>query len=87
MSFAEQHVAVQAAALLQTGALGQSGSYLQQHQQQRQPMRIEPPLGGRLARRPMDPQAEAERRAQQEKLYSLDMTRIRNGEYLSGSLG
>lgn len=40
----------------------------------------EPTLGGRLARRPMDPMAEAERRAQQERLYGLDMQRIAVGE-------
>jgi len=40
----------------------------------------EPTLGGRLARRPMDPSAEAERRAQQERLYGLDMQRIAVGE-------
>jgi hypothetical protein len=40
----------------------------------------DPALGGRLARRPMDPAAEAERRAQQERLYSLDMGRIAAGE-------
>ncbi|GAB4815073.1 hypothetical protein N2152v2_002119 [Parachlorella kessleri] len=68
----------QAAALLQSGALGmgQPGAYMQQ----RLPQRMEPPLGGRLARRPLDPQAEAERRAQQDKLYSLDIGRIRSGE-------
>ncbi len=68
---------LQAAALLQSGALsmGQAGAFLQQRMQQR----MEPPLGGRLARRPLDPQAEAERRAQQEKLYSLDIIRIRSG--------
>ena len=69
---------LQAAALLQSGALGmaQPGAYMQQ----RLPQRMEPPLGGRLARRPMDPQAEAERRAQQDKLFSLDIGRIRAGE-------
>ncbi|KAI3432299.1 hypothetical protein D9Q98_003859 [Chlorella vulgaris] len=41
---------------------------------------VEPPLGGRLARRPMDPMAEAERRMQQEKLYSLDLNKIRAGD-------
>lgn len=40
----------------------------------------EPSLGGRLARRPMDPASEAERRAQQERLYGLDLTRIAAGE-------
>lgn len=40
----------------------------------------EPSLGGRLARRPMDPVAEAERRAQQERLYGLDMARIAAGQ-------
>jgi protein phosphatase 1 regulatory subunit 42 len=40
----------------------------------------EPVLGGRLARRPMDPSAEAERRAQQDRLYGLDLTRISAGE-------
>ena len=40
----------------------------------------EPALGGRLARRPMDPAAEAERRAQQERLYGLDLARIAAGE-------
>ena len=40
----------------------------------------EPALGGRLARRPMDPHAEAERRAQQDRLYGLDMQRIAIGE-------
>ena len=40
----------------------------------------EPSLGGRLARRPMDPIAEAERRAQQERLYGLDMGRIAAGQ-------
>lgn len=40
----------------------------------------DPSLGGRLARRPMDPAAEAERRAQQERLYGLDMHRIARGE-------
>lgn len=42
--------------------------------------RGETPLGGRLARRPLDPMAEAERRAQQDKLYSLDIVRITSGE-------
>lgn len=42
--------------------------------------RVEPPLGGRLARRPLDAGAEAERRAQQERLYSLDIVRINAGE-------
>jgi protein phosphatase 1 regulatory subunit 42 len=41
---------------------------------------MDPPLGGRLARRPMDPVAEAERRMQQEKLYSLDLNKIRCGD-------
>ena len=40
----------------------------------------EPSLGGRLARRPLDPAAEAERRAQQERLYGLDLQRIAAGE-------
>lgn len=40
----------------------------------------EPALGGRLARRPMDPAAEAERRAQQERLYGLDLQRIAAGD-------
>ena len=40
----------------------------------------EPALGGRLARRPMDPSAEAERRAQQERLYGLDLPRIAAGD-------
>lgn len=40
----------------------------------------EPALGGRLARRPMDPAAEAERRAQQERLYGLDLQRIAVGD-------
>ena len=64
--------------LLQSGALGLpgGGAYLGQ----RMPQRMEAPLGGRLARRPLDPAAEAERRAQQEKLYSLDIARIRSGE-------
>ena len=37
-------------------------------------------LGGRLARRQMNPVAEAERKAQQDRLYGLDMTRILSGE-------
>ncbi len=36
--------------------------------------------GGRLSRRTTDPSAEAERKAQQEKLYALDNDRIRGGE-------
>ena len=43
--------------------------------------RIElPPLGGRLARRPLDPSAEAERKAQQERLYALDLVKIAAGD-------
>lgn len=36
--------------------------------------------GGRLSRRNADPIAEAERKAQQEKLYSLDLERVLAGE-------
>uniref|UniRef100_A0A7R9V4D8 Mei2-like C-terminal RNA recognition motif domain-containing protein n=1 Tax=Chlamydomonas euryale TaxID=1486919 RepID=A0A7R9V4D8_9CHLO len=36
--------------------------------------------GGRLSRRPADPAAEAERKAQQEKLYSLNPERIYSGQ-------
>lgn len=36
--------------------------------------------GGRLSRRNADPVAEAERKAQQEKLYSLDLERVLAGE-------
>ena len=38
--------------------------------------------GGRLSRRNADPVAEAERKAQQEKLYSLDLERVAAGEPL-----
>ena len=37
------------------------------------------PSGGRLSRRNADPMAEAERKAQQEKLYSLDLERVLAG--------
>ncbi|KAK2077337.1 hypothetical protein QBZ16_004971 [Prototheca wickerhamii] len=37
-------------------------------------------LGGRLARRPLEAGAEAERRVQQERLYALDIARIEAGE-------
>ncbi len=36
--------------------------------------------GGRLSRRNADPIAEAERKAQQEKLYSLDLDRVLAGQ-------
>lgn len=36
--------------------------------------------GGRLSRRNADPVAEAERKAQQEKLYSLDLDRVLAGQ-------
>jgi len=36
--------------------------------------------GGRLSRRTTDPAAEAERKAQQEKLYALDLEKIARGE-------
>lgn len=36
--------------------------------------------GGRLSRRNVDPVLEAERRAQQQRLYALDMDRVRSGE-------
>lgn len=36
--------------------------------------------GGRLSRRNADPIAEAERKAQQEKLYSLDLERVLAGQ-------
>lgn len=39
--------------------------------------------GGRLSRRNADPIAEAERKAQQEKLYSLDLERVLAGEHPS----
>ena len=43
--------------------------------------RQEPPRsGGRLSRRNTDPAAEQERRAQQDRLYALDMDKIRAGE-------
>lgn len=35
--------------------------------------------GGRLSRRNLDPVAEAERKAQQEKLYALDLDKIMAG--------
>lgn len=35
--------------------------------------------GGRLSRRVSDPAAEAERRAAQEKMYSLDMDKVMRG--------
>lgn len=35
--------------------------------------------GGRLCRRVLDPAAEAERKAAQEKLYSLDMNKVMKG--------
>ncbi len=38
--------------------------------------------GGRLSRRNADPIAEAERKAQQEKLYSLDLDRVLAGQCL-----
>ena len=38
--------------------------------------------GGRLSRRNADPLAEAERKAQQEKLYSLDLDRVLAGWWL-----
>lgn len=37
--------------------------------------------GGRLSRRNADPIAEAERKAQQEKLYSLDLDRVLAGRF------
>lgn len=37
-------------------------------------------FGGRLSRRNVDPMIEAERRAQQQRLYSLDLDKIRRGE-------
>ena len=37
--------------------------------------------GGRLSRRNADPIAEAERKAQQEKLYSLDLDRVLAGRW------
>ena len=37
-------------------------------------------LGGRLARRQMNPMAEAERKAQQDRLYGLDLNKILSGE-------
>ena len=36
--------------------------------------------GGRLSRRNADPIAEAERKAQQDKLYSLDLDRVLAGQ-------
>ena len=36
--------------------------------------------GGRLSRRNVDPVLEAERRAQQQRLYALDMDRVRSGD-------
>ena len=36
--------------------------------------------GGRLSRRNADPVAEAERKAQQEKLYALDLDRVLAGQ-------
>lgn len=39
--------------------------------------------GGRLSRRNADPIAEAERKAQQEKLYSLDLERVLAGAHPS----
>lgn len=69
----------QAAALLQSNMV--PGGLLNSQR------RSEPPLGGRLARRPLDPVAEAERRAQQEKLYSLDLSKIRAGESEQGHAG
>ena len=41
--------------------------------------------GGRLSRRNADPIAEAERKAQQEKLYSLDLERVLAGAHLLAS--
>jgi hypothetical protein len=38
--------------------------------------------GGRLCRRVLDPTAEAERKAAQEKLYSLDMNKVMKGATL-----
>lgn len=40
--------------------------------------------GGRLSRRNLDPVAEAERKAQQEKLYALDLDKIMAGALLIG---
>jgi hypothetical protein len=40
----------------------------------------DPGLGGRLARRQMHPIAEAERKAQQDRMYGLDMGKILSGE-------
>ncbi|PSC73518.1 MEI2-like 5 isoform X1 [Micractinium conductrix] len=65
----------QAAALLGHGGLGAAGLLGAGGRRG-----AEVPLGGRLARRPMDPVAEAERRMQQDKLYSLDVNKIRLGE-------
>ncbi|KAL6785087.1 MEI2 [Auxenochlorella protothecoides x Auxenochlorella symbiontica] len=52
----------------------------QQHHHHVPRSRSEAALGGRLARRPLDAGAEAERRAQQERLYALDVARIAAGE-------
>ena len=38
--------------------------------------------GGRLSRRASDPAAEAERRAAQDKMYSLDIDKVLNGKQL-----
>lgn len=42
--------------------------------------------GGRLSRRVQDPAAEAERKAAQEKMYSLDMGKVTRGGHLSALL-
>ena len=42
--------------------------------------------GGRLSRRNADPIAEAERKAQQEKLYSLDLDRVLAGWFAQAFL-
>lgn len=54
------------------GSLGSQGSTDRPREQARS--------GGRLSRRNADPAAEAERKAQQEKLYALNSERILNGE-------
>ncbi len=41
--------------------------------------------GGRLSRRVQDPAAEAERKAAQEKMYSLDMDKVAKGDLFSCS--
>lgn len=69
-------------AFLSNPDIGRS-QYVGGSQSMQQPTRrnvSDPSLGGRLARRNVNPLAEAERKAQQDRLYGLDLHKILAGE-------